>query len=120
MLIPKEELQRRKHPRGNDSSPAPNTDRGRGRGDYSRGGRSSNNRGRGRYRNRGRGKYRGNHNHYKPTHNTPGNPDGHAALVIIDDETNAPTAHSMDEFDWLSLGSFQPMDNTITITRMLK
>ena len=50
--------------------------------------------------------HRGNNNHYRPSNNTSSNPDGHTALVIIDDGTNAPTTNTMDDFDWLSLGSF--------------
>ena len=70
ILISKEKLQRRKHPRGNDTPITHSMDRGRGRGGYTRDGRSSNYCGRGRYGDRGRGRYRGNHNHYKPTNYT--------------------------------------------------
>ena len=68
ILIPKEELYKRKHPRSQESSTMNNSDRGRGRGGYSRGGRSTNSRGRNRHRARSRGKYRGT-NHYKPSSN---------------------------------------------------
>ena len=82
-LIPKEELQHRKHPRQDDPANPPNMDRGRGRGRYNKGGRSSHYRSRGRYRGRGRGRHQGTNNHYRPTNGTPLNTDGHAALVKL-------------------------------------
>ena len=119
-LIPKEELQRRKHPRLEDPASTHNMDRGRGRGRYNRGGRSPYYRSRGRYRGRGRGRHQGNTNPYRPTTTAPVDPEGHAALVIIDDGVNEPTTHSMSDFDWLSLGNFQPMENTMDLGRRIE
>ena len=119
-LIPKEELHRRKHPRTDDPSFPHNSDRGRGRGGNTRGGRHFNYRSRGRYRGKGRGRPRGNNSHYRPHTNASSEPDGHAALVIIDDGVESSSTHLMTDFDWLSLGSFQPMENTMALGPQLE
>ena len=115
-LIPKEELQRRKQSRVEESTSTANADHGRSSGGSGRGRRQWRGRGRGRARHRNRGG--GNSSRYSPS--TTQASEGRVAVAIVDGYDRDEDSAQLTDFDWSSIEDFHPMDNTFALGPLIE